>query len=206
VYNQIKIFILHHTPAVERKNTLLADIGAVNLPYSIEWIEGFLPEEIEGISASIRISELSLSLKHQYVLQQIIQNEIQYGIIFEDDVDLQSVPKIQEFLEQSIDDLQAKTGDILWIGDVWVGKYSIPIEKKIPTEISFFSNNCFSRCTHAYIISQQGAKLVLDNYHYNQPIDHLYNEIIANKIIISGWTEPGLLQKSAEGNLPSLIQ
>lgn len=206
MYNQIKIFILHHTPAVERKNTLLADIGAVNLPYSIEWIEGFLPEEIEGISASIRISELSLSLKHQYVLQQIIQNEIQYGIIFEDDVDLQSVPKIQEFLEQSIDDLQAKTGDILWIGDVWVGKYSIPIEKKIPTEISFFSNNCFSRCTHAYIISQQGAKLVLDNYHYNQPIDHLYNEIIANKIIISGWTEPGLLQKSAEGNLPSLIQ
>lgn len=206
MYNQIKIFILHHTPAVERKNTLLADIGAVNLPYSIEWIEGFLPEEIEGISASIRISELSLSLKHQYVLQQIIQNEIQYGIIFEDDVDLQSVPKIQEFLEQSIDDLQAKTGDILWIGDVWVGKYSIPIEKKIPTEISFFSDNCFSRCTHAYIISQQGAKLVLDNYHYNQPIDHLYNEIIANKIIISGWTEPGLLQKSAEGKLPSLIQ
>ena len=46
---------------------------------------------------------------------------------------------------------------------------------------------------------------MINNYHYNQPIDHLYNEIIRNKIILSGWTEPGLVQKTAEGLWPTLI-
>lgn len=203
--NKTKIFILHHTPAAERKNTLSADIDAVSLSYSIEWVEAFLPDEIKCISASIKCSELSLSLKHQYALQQIIQNEIQYGVIFEDDVDLQSVPKIQEFLEQSINELEAKKGDILWIGDVWTGKYAIPAEKKVAGEISYFSTESYSRCTHAYIISQHGAKLVLDDFHFNRPVDHLYNEIIEKRALVSGWTEPGLIQKTAEGIWSSLI-
>jgi len=208
VYNndQIKIFILHHTPAVERKNILLEDIKVSNLLYQVEWVERFLPTEISDIQGSISCSELSLSLKHQYALQQIIQNNIQFGIIFEDDIDILNVPELQKFLDQSITELEAEQGDILWIGDVWIGKYIIPHDRKNKNTISYFSNNCYSRCTHAYIITQRGAKLVLNNYHYNLPIDHLYNEIITNKIILPGWTEPGLIQKSAEGLWSTLIQ
>lgn len=205
--NQTKIFILHHEPAIERKINLQEDLNLTNILYPIEWVEKFLPSEInEDLSFTIKRSELSLSLKHQYALQQIVQDNIQYGIIFEDDIDLQSVPKLQKFLEQSIAELETEQGDILWIGDVWVGKYIIPPTQKVKGKISYFSNNCYSRCTHAYIINQRGAKLVLNNYHYNQPIDHLYNEIITNKIILPGWTEPGLIQKSAEGLWSTLIQ
>jgi hypothetical protein len=201
-----QIFILHHTPAISRKQNIQHDLNAVNLPYPIVWIEKFLPHEIDtDINYTIRQSELSLSLKHQYALQQIVQSNIQYGIIFEDDIDLRSIPNIQKFIEQSIIELEYTWGDILWIGDVWVGKYIIPQDKKNKNKISYFSNSCYSRCTHAYIITQRGAKLVLDNYHYNLPIDHLYNEIITNKVILPGWTEPGLIQKTAEGIWSTLI-
>lgn len=204
--NQIKIFILHHTPAIDRKIKLQSDLSDVNIIYPLEWVEKFLPSEINvNLKYSIKHSELSLSLKHQYSLQQIVQNNIQYGIIFEDDIDLRSILNIQKFLEQSITELDADNGDILWIGDAWVGKYTIPCDKKVINKISYFSSDCYSRCTHAYIISHQGAKLVLENYHYNKPIDHLYNEIISNRIIVTGWTDPGLIQKSAAGVWSTLI-
>jgi hypothetical protein len=208
MYNntQIKIFILHHTPAVDRKLELQKDLNFANLPYQMEWVESFLPSEIDSnIFTNIKRSELSLSLKHKYALEQIVQNNIEYGIVFEDDVNLQSVSNTHQFLEQSILETKSSQGDVLWIGDVWVGKYTIPRANKTQDKISYFSSNCSSRCTHAYIISQQGARLVLDNYHYNQPIDHLYNEIISKKIISSGWTEPGLTQKSAENIWTTLI-
>lgn len=202
----MKIFILHHLPAVERKIKLQEDLKIFENRYPIEWVEKFLPSEIGAdFNYFIKRSELSLSLKHQYALQQIVQNNIQYGIIFEDDVDLQSVHNVQKFLEQGITELEDSQGNILWVGDVWVGKYVIPHDKRVANKISYFSSDCYSRCTHAYIINQQGASLVLNNYHYNQPIDHLYNEIIRNKIILSGWTEPGLVQKTAEGLWPTLI-
>ena len=201
-----KIFILHHTPAIARKIELQNDLNKISLLYPVEWVEKFLPSEIDAdFNYSVKPSELSLSLKHQYTLQQIVQNNIQYGIIFEDDVDLQSVPELQKFLEQSIVELEAEQGDVLWIGDAWVGKYIIPPNQKVKGKISHFSNNCYSRCTHAYIISQRGAKLILDNYNYNQPVDHLFNENISSKKILPGWTEPGLIQKSAEGLWSTLI-
>jgi hypothetical protein len=203
---QIKIFILHHTPAVDRKVFLQKDLNFVNLPYQLEWVESFLPSEIDSnVVSNIKRSELSLSLKHKYALEQIVQNNIEYGIVFEDDVNLQSVSNIHQFIEQGITELEAESGDILWIGDVWVGKYVIPDNKKILNKISYFASDCLTRCTHAYIISQQGAKLALNNYHYKHPVDHLYNEIISKKILVSGWTIPGLLQKSAEGLLSTLI-
>lgn len=204
--NKIKVFILHHIPAKDRKIKLQGDLNKINLKYPVEWVEQFLPSEVDSnINYSIKINELSLSLKHQYALQQIVENNITYGIIFEDDIDLNCIPSIQEFLEQSIFELGTSQGDILWIGDAWVGKYVIPSNKKESHKLSYFCYNCCSRCTHAYIVTKRGAKLVLDNYHYNQPVDHFFNEIISSKKILPGWTEPGLTQKSAENIWPGLI-
>jgi hypothetical protein len=194
-----KIFILHHTPAAYRKQKLQDDLDKLNLPYPIEWVESFLPEDIKHIKCNIKLTELSLTLKHQYVFEQIVRQKLPYSIVFEDDVDLLSVDNLYRFIEQSIEEINKAQGDMLWIGDAWVGKYTIPKECKQANKLSYFSENCWSRCTHAYIISLQGAKTMLENYNYDYAIDHLFNHVKRQKFLNIGWTEPGLTQKTAEG-------
>ncbi len=200
-----QIFILHHKPAYDRKVSLLNTLDTLDLPYNVEWIDKFLPGEISLSNLNIKLSELSLTLKHQYALQKILENNIDFGIVFEDDVNLESIQNISSFLRQSIDEINEYKGDILWIGDVWVGKYTIPKDKKTPDKLAYFDKNCYSRCTHAYIVSNNGAKKILEKYSYDQPVDHMFNKLISDNIILTGWTEPGLIQKSAEGLCPSLI-
>ena len=203
-----KIFILHHIPAESRKISLQEDLNMVALKYPIEWVEKFLPEDIDSNitqQSGVKIGELSLLLKHQYVFEQIVQQKITYGIILEDDVDLLSVVDVQQFFEQSISEIKEASRDFLWIGDAWKGKYTIPQEFKQPNKLSYFSENCCSRCTHAYIISLNGAKLMLEEFNYEQAIDHLFNSVKLKRSVTLGWTEPGLLQKSAEGKWSALL-
>lgn len=201
----MKVFILHHILAPERKMKLQEDLAKVNLQYPIEWVEKFLPNEIPDNRYNIKKSELSLSLKHQYVFEQIIQCNMPYGIVFEDDVDLLSVPNISAFIEKSIKELKDNSGDVTWIGDVWVGKYTVPEMHRKQNQLSHFSDDYWSRCTHAYIISNFGAQAMLEDYNHDTPIDHLFNNIKRQRSLRFGWTTPGILQKTAEGVWSSLI-
>ena len=201
-----KIFILHHLPAASRKQILLQDLQKTNLCYPVTWVETFLPEDIQHVVKNITFSELSLSLKHKFVFEQVIKNDLQHAIVFEDDVDLNSVYDINSFLQQAINEIQNVSGDLLWIGNIkkW-NMYHIPKEKKTNENISYFNEQCLSRCTHAYIISNNGAKTMLNNFHNNLPIDHLFNDVIQKYKLLSGWSEPYLTQLTAEGLLSSLI-
>lgn len=204
----VKIFILHHLPATDRKIKLQEDIKLLGSIYPIEWVEKFLPEDIDtniSWNKEIKIGNLSLLLKHQYVLEQIVAQNLSYGIVFEDDVDLMSVNNLQNFLEQSLSEINENQGDALWIGDVWVGKYTIPESVKQVNKISYFSDDCWTRCTHAYIISLNGAKIMLEEYNYELAIDHLFNHVKRKKSLKVGWTDPGLIQFSAEGKWPTVI-
>lgn len=203
----INIFILHHTPAKERKRTLLNNIESIKIDYPVDWIEAFLPNEIQNFNkGNISYSELSLLLKHKLVWEQTIQNELNYSIVFEDDVNLLSVENLNNFLRKGVEELHAKAGDLLWIGNIkkW-NMYHIPEHEKNINNFAYFNKECFSRCTHAYIISQKAAQIMLDNVHYNLPVDHLYNDIIQKKNLISGWSEPFLTQYTAEGIWPTTL-
>lgn len=204
--SNIRAFILHHLPATSRKQTILHDLQKVNLGYSITWVESFLPEDIQHITKTITINELSLSLKHKFVFEQVVKDKLQHAIVFEDDVDLNSVHDINSFLRQAINETEKVSGDLLWIGNIkkW-NMYHIPKESKTNETISYFNDECLSRCTHAYIISNNGAKTMLNNFHNNLPIDHLFNEVIQKYKLLSGWSEPYLTQLTAEGHLSSLI-
>ena len=202
----MKIFILHHTPAIERKIKMQEDLNGVNLQYSIEWVEKFLPLEIDKtINHDIKLSEVSLSLKHRYVFEQILKHDMPFGIVFEDDVDILSVKNLNGFIEKSVHELEYNFGDVLWIGDIWVGKYTIPEIYRNGNRLSHFSDDYCSRGTHAYIISNSGARTMLQEYNLDEPIDHLFNTIKRHRQLRFGWTTPGILQKSAEGVWSSLI-
>jgi hypothetical protein len=201
-----KIFLLHHLPVKERKEKLLEDLAAVNLQYPVVWVENFLPEDIKDVyQFRVNIANASLNLKHRYVHEYIINNNIDYGIVLEDDIDLLSVHSLQLFLEKCIEEIKQHEGDILWIGGT--NELQAPQQFKIPGTLSVFYEGLDSRCTHGYIITPKAAKIVFDNFHLNLPIDHLFNEVIRNnKQIKSGWTDPFLRQKTVEGKWPSLLK
>lgn len=200
------IYILHHSPAKERKSELLNTINFLNLDYPIEWVENFLPEEVLNLGKSFNISipEMSLSLKHQFVLLEQVKENLDKVIILEDDADLLSVENLQKFLESSLLEFSENNGDILWIGGTH--DMNVPHEIKKLDKIVYFSRNFKSRCAHAYIISLKAARIVLENYHYNLPADHLFNEIIDTHQLNSGWTSTYITQKSLEKKMKSLLR
>lgn len=214
-----QIFILHHTPAHKRKEILLKDIKALNIQFPIEWVEGFLPDEltldpqttlkeanIKGPTCIVTKKTLSVVLKHKFAVEQQIKNNIQNAIIFEDDVDLFSVPNLNLFLQKSIEELNNEKKDMLWIGGT--KNYEVPQELIQKEKIAYFSENYASRLGHAYILSLRAAFIVYENLDIlsqHLHIDHLYNEIIIFKrLITSGWTAPYITQKTDTGNWNSL--
>jgi GR25 family glycosyltransferase involved in LPS biosynthesis len=69
------------------------------------------------------------------------------------------------------------------------------------------NDGLLSRCKHGYIINQKAAKIFIDNYHLDLPVDYLFNQVIINnKQIKSGWTDPFLTQNTVQGKWPSLLR
>jgi hypothetical protein len=200
------IYILHHSPAKERKIELLNTINFLKLDCPIKWVENFLPEEILTLrkNFSISIPEMSLSLKHQFVLLEQVKENLDKVIILEDDADLLSVENLEKFLENCFVEFSENNGDILWIGGTH--DMNVPNEIKKPGKIAYFSKNFKSRCAHAYIISLNAARAALEHYHYNLPADHLFNEIIDTYELNSGWTSTYITQKSLEKKVKSLLR
>jgi len=200
-----KIFLLHHLPAVERKINLIKDLNELSIKYPIEWVESFLPEDIYNkYQHSITLNELSLSLKHQYAISQQVKHNIENIIVLEDDISLKSVMEFNLFIDQCLKDIEYNNGDLLWIGGT--RDLQVPSNMLQDNCISYFSENFLSRCTHGYILNLKSAEKLLEKYNYNFPVDHLFNQIIIQNKLVSGWTNPFLTQKTVEGECRSYIR
>lgn len=200
------IFLLHHLPSEDRKKQILKDLECSNIIYDIIWVEDFLPENIVGkYQHLITVNELSLSLKHKWAIEYQIQNNIDFSIIFEDDIDLKSIKNIDVFIKKCIEEMIISKYSILWIGGT--NELRVPNEYLVDNKITYHNKNFLSRCTHGYILNKSDAIKILKKYHFNLPVDHLFNEIIKNDDSIkSAWSEPFLRQKTVEGLLKSTIR
>jgi hypothetical protein len=108
------------------------------------------------------------------------------------------------FINQCLKDIQHNNGDLLWIGGT--RDLQVPFDMLQNNRISYFSENFLSRCTHGYILNLKSAEKVLERYNYNFPVDHLFNQIILQNKLVSGWTAPFLTQKTVEGESRSYIR
>jgi len=189
-----------------RKTFLLDFFDKNKLTFPIHWEERFLPEEILNTSKNFNISlkEMSLSLKHENTLINQLEQNIETIIIFEDDIDVNSIDNLQEYLNKCFSEFKENKADILWLGGTKL--LDVPSSMIENGKYCYFSSKFTSRCTHAYMISLKAANIVLKNYHYNLPVDHLYNEIIKKTNLISGWTSPFLSQKTVDGIWNSSIR
>ena len=84
------IFITHYTPLVERKNHISNQLDKYNFKY--EYITNYdretLTEKELNLfnSHRLRLSEISLSLKHFECYKKIVFENHDYALILEDDV------------------------------------------------------------------------------------------------------------------------
>ena len=184
-----KIFICHWDKLTDRKEELIKVLSEENIfdyefvcdydkdTWSEEEIKYDFPkifEVVEGYGRKLKSSEISLSLKHVKIIREVAE-KYEYALVLEDDVILCD-NFVEEFLEshnQLPDDW-----DIAWVGTC-CGLHAPTSEGKRVYRVNG------SRCTHAYAISNIGAKKVLSELKYcNTGSDFFFNLLILNLFIL----------------------
>jgi GR25 family glycosyltransferase involved in LPS biosynthesis len=208
-----KIFVCHHKPLLDRKDRL--DIIFKNLDLDVEWVEKFLPEDIdynkeignpiiekncdyaiqqnkyiyyENVGKKVTISELSLYLKHKYCYLEQLKNNYENILILEDDVNINF--DFIDYINNNMKEFLEKNPDILVLGTAFNFRPVIFNGKYI-----HINDNQLTRCTHAQVINRKCIEKILDHlYPVNLPIDFKLNEIIILEKLKVAWSEPGLTQ------------
>ena len=198
-----KIFICHWDKLTDRKEELIKVLSEENIfdyefvcdydkdTWSEEEIKYDFPkifEVVEGYGRKLKSSEISLSLKHVKIIREVAE-KYEYALVLEDDVILCD-NFVEEFLEsynQLPDDW-----DIAWVGTC-CGLHAPTSKGKRVYRVNG------SRCTHAYAISNIGAKKVLSELKYcNTGADFFFNLLIEKFNLNNYWFEPALAIQSPE--------
>jgi GR25 family glycosyltransferase involved in LPS biosynthesis len=112
----MKIFVLHYSKLVERKQHILEQFRIHNIT-DYEFIEKYDKEELQDCNIlfdnTLKPSENSLTMKHFYAYKLIAENH-ENALIFEDDVILSNdfIKKLDEYMNQTPTDF-----DMVFIGD-----------------------------------------------------------------------------------------
>lgn len=207
----MKYYCLHHSPSIDRKAYLIEFFNAQQL--AIEWIEDFLPDsevvinhpKVHCVHAAdgnniLNNAEISLCLKHILAIEKICTIN-DYGIIFEDDIKSTDW-NMNEYIPEMINEFEIINGDILWIGS----DKSMDISSK--DRIKIISNkDTKARFSHCYMIHSKIANKIIDFYkQIVAPSDWQWNETIEHFQLKSCWSFPGIYQRTANKEIPSLIR
>lgn len=206
-----KIFVCHHNSLIDRKSTLQKFFEKENI--QVEWVEKFLPEEIENdydkivgtdslnfnpehdhqFGWNVNIPELSLYLKHKYCFETQVENNYDIILILEDDVLLPD--NFNEYISKILVEFKNYSPklDCVMLGTC-CGFKSEFIEDGMSIH---YGPNQLTRCTHAMIFTLECAKKIINNlYPINFPIDHKLNEIIIKEDLKVAWAEPPIFQRT----------
>jgi GR25 family glycosyltransferase involved in LPS biosynthesis len=199
-----KIFVCHHKPLIERKNSLQEFFLQNDI--EVEWVEGYLPSEIEyeykRVVGNINDSEISIYLKHQYCFDEQIKNNFETILILEDDVDLPD--NFNDHLKKCMKEfnLHKPKLDGLMLGSCC----NINFENIVNSKLVYYQEGQLTRCCHAMVFTLNAAQKIIKNIKtINYPIDHKLNYIIKKEDLKIGWVEPSIKQKSEIGLFKSSI-
>jgi len=185
-------YIMHHTALGYRKESLQKDLLTLKFPYDTIWVEVF-PPALAYNNHKITPGELSLSLKHYHAMCMQLETNREFAFYVEDDIDFSSVNSPVEFIEKCIEEMKNTDGDICWIGGT---DYLAIREPKVDSKNLYYNENYTTRCTHGFIINKKCIPTILNNYHFNNQVDIMLNNIILSQKLKNSWTSPFFYQKS----------
>lgn len=226
----MKIFIVHYKKLTERKKYLVDKLTEYGFEY--EFIENFERELISEFDTlyynneelwydrvsgnynslpdyrDLRESEICNSLSHISALKKVVENNLEYAIVLEDDV------IFKDDFKEKIDDIINRTPkdlDVMFFGtsysmiqldsatsDISV-KICENIWKKIPG---------ITRTVDAYIVSNKGAKILTDQIKeivlpFDFELTYFFRKLKMNIY----WYDPGFVyQGSQTGHYNSSIR
>ena len=195
----MKTYVLHYTPLLDRRMHVDTQLRNNN-------INGIFIETEEGPGTYMNLQKGSVSLikKHIQAWTLIANDPDPYGLIFEDDVilDTNFSSKLEGYLAQLPLDF-----DMLFIGNGLSDNYHIDIPPgTIGIRTPYTSNppyNGITRCTDSYVLSKACASRMLQYAHDNAliyyPIDHWMNKMALDmKFSKVFWAEPTIVSQGSE--------
>lgn len=185
-------YIMHHPALKYRKESLTKDLIQIAYPYKCVWVEQYPPTLLYN-NHKITPGELSLSLKHYHTFCMQYETDVEYGFYIEDDIDFLSVPSPLKFIEQCIEEMKDTNGDICWIGGT---DYLSIREPLTGSNLIYYRDHLTTRCTHGFIVHKKCILQILNNYHFNNQVDIMMNNIILTQKLKNGWAHPFFYQKS----------
>lgn len=202
--NVDKIFIIHYKKLTDRRKFMEEQLRNSGLENNVEWLTNFdkdewdldnikktYPHMFDGsgihcklLETKLHISDVSLSLKHAYILNKIVEENLSSALIFEDDVWINSdfVEKFNLYKTQL-----PENWHIFFPGtDFQVSENIIP-NKHIYEKKGFHS----TRGTFCFAVNNVGAKLMNPLFKtIDDPSDWYYNYVIEKLNINNFWAEP----------------
>ena len=191
------IYICHWKKLTERKSNLIAHFSEIGIK-KYQWVEKYDKdswniEEIQKkyplifdnnpLGRKLKWSEISLTLKHSWIIEDSFEKGYDDVLVFEDDVILH--PNFIEYFNFFKTQIP-KDWDIVWIGSC-CNLHALYIEGK------YFYKADGSRCTHAFMLSKSCVnKIVNEVSNINDGSDFYYNFLIKKYNLNNYWMEPVL--------------
>lgn len=204
----MKIFVVHYDKLIKRKYIISIQLNKFNLAH--EFISNHGKESLtldeRKMFRNISDGEMSVALHHIECYKRIVEENIDYALILEDDIVICN--NFREILERYIKELPSDW-DMLFIGD----GCGLHIEKNllIPGKHIYKKNNenngqiheGATRCLDSYLISNKCAKIIteklkLPNYTILAPADLWMNCVIRNNNFNVYWAEPTIVTQGSE--------
>jgi glycosyl transferase, family 25 len=215
-YNtNMKIYVLHYSKLTDRKSHILSQFKKHGIQ-EFEIIERFDKDEITDEQCTLfdpnyvtnKRAQLSLHLKHLYVYERIITEDIEEALILEDDVILSDnfIHKLTEYMTQLPNNY-----DMLFIGDGC--QLHIPANRIVPNQ--YIYDKCVdinehshgaTRCTDSYVIHNRCAKKICEyltklNYKIDLPVDWWLNIAARDNNLSIYWGEPTIVTQGSHVGL-----
>lgn len=203
------IYVCHYTRLTDRKKYLTRLLDNLGDIPQVVWIEEHdkenittdIIDEFPNINKklklgdftkndfhenrTLRMSEISLLLKHRHAWCHTISNKFKNVLVIEDDVLFVNdfISKFDNQISQTPDNY-----DIVWVGGSfnWHGDDITPNIYLYPGPRA--------RCTHSYMISNNCCRKMINHFDDNYyPVDFMFDEAIKKYHLNSFWMEPELM-------------
>jgi GR25 family glycosyltransferase involved in LPS biosynthesis len=174
-----------------------------------EFINTICDTHNNQLERKITKGEISCTYKHYLALQDIVQNEREYAVIMEDDVNFKDY--IQSRLNSYLEELNTyyPNWNVLFDGDIntYYGKtgeydedmileYKKVYNKTTKDRSAEKKLHGATRGANYYLINLKTAKMLLDNFlPFDRVIDHYYNKMFRDFNLKIYWAIPPFVHK-----------
>jgi glycosyl transferase family 25 len=213
----MKIFVTHYSKLTNRKEHVLNEFKKHGIE-DFEIIEKYDREDIIDDSNECRVfdqyymtnkrGQVSLHLKHFYIYELMISENIEEALIFEDDIILSDdfMKKLTEYMSQTPENY-----DMLFIGngcDLHIPSHEIVPNKNIYKKSVAITNESqgATRCTDSYVIHNRCVKKIFQYISSNKnkinlPIDWWLNLAARDLDLNVYWSEPTIVRQGSQNGL-----